>query len=57
MNVPHEERNISRDPQARREYVEKEYDLLPALEIGGTVILEYTGEPQLIEVLVREGYL
>jgi hypothetical protein len=31
--------------------------LLPVIEAGNTVILEYDGEPQLIEVLANEGYL
>ncbi len=57
MGVPYRERNISMDPEAKREYLEKDYDLLPAFEVGSTVIIEYTGEPQLIEALVREGYL
>jgi hypothetical protein len=51
------ERNISVDPGARQEYIDKGYDLLPAIEVGNSVIVEYTGEPQLIEVLALEGYL
>jgi hypothetical protein len=57
MGVPHEERNISRDVEARKEFLEKGYDLLPVIEVGDSVITLYTGEPQLIEVLVGEGYL
>ena len=57
MGIPFEERNISTDRQAREEYLEKGYDLLPAFEVGNSVIVEYTGEPQLIEVLAQEGYL
>jgi hypothetical protein len=57
MNVPHEERNISRDPQARLAFQESGYDLLPVIELGGSAITEYTGESQLIEALAREGYL
>lgn len=57
MGVPHVERNISRDLEARREFLEKGYDLLPVVEIGDSVITLYTGEPLLIEVLVAEGYL
>jgi hypothetical protein len=57
MDVPHIERNISRDPEARKEFLEKGYDLLPVVEIGQSVITLYTGEPLLIEVLVAEGYL
>jgi hypothetical protein len=57
MGIPFEERNISTDHQAKQEYLEKGYDLLPAIEVGNTVIVEYDGEPQLIEVLAHEGYL
>ena len=57
MGVPHEERNISLSPEAKQQFRDKEYDLLPVIEAGNTVITDYTGEPQLIEVLVREGYL
>ncbi|MEA2574783.1 MAG: hypothetical protein QOH93_2081 [Chloroflexia bacterium] len=57
MGVPHVERNISRDLEARKEFLEKGYDLLPVVEIGESVITLYTGEPLLIEVLVAEGYL
>jgi hypothetical protein len=57
MGVPYEERNISLSPEAKQQFRDKEYDLLPVIEAGNTVITEYTGEPQLIEVLVREGYL
>ncbi|MEO5952470.1 MAG: glutaredoxin domain-containing protein [Chloroflexia bacterium] len=57
MGIVYEERNISRDRQAKEEYLEKGYDLLPAIEIGNSIIIEYTGEPQLIEALAAEGYL
>jgi hypothetical protein len=56
MGVPFEERNVSIDQKAREEYLEKGYGVLPAIEVGNSVIVEYTGEPQLIEVLAREGY-
>lgn len=57
MSIPFEDRNISTDRQARQEYIEKGYDLLPTIEVGNTVIIEYEGEPQLIEMLAKEGYL
>lgn len=57
MDVPYEERNISKDRAAKQEYLEKGYDLLPVIEAGNSVIIEYDGEPQLIEVLAKEGYL
>ena len=57
MGIPFEDRNISTDRGARQEYLDKEYDLLPAIEVGNTVIVEYAGEPQLIEVLAKGGYL
>jgi hypothetical protein len=57
MGVSYEERNISDDAQARREFQEKGYDLLPVIEAGSTVITDYTGESLLIEVLAQEGYL
>ncbi len=57
MGIPFEERNISRDKEARRQFHEKGYDLLPVIEVGSSVITEYTGEPLLIEVLHAEGYL
>ncbi len=57
MEVPYQERNISIDPESKRQFVDKGYDLLPVIEAGSTVILEYTGEPQLIETLAKEGYL
>ena len=57
MGVPFEERNISLNPEFRQQFREKEYDLLPVIEAGNTIITDYTGEPQLIEVLAREGYL
>lgn len=57
MGVPYEDKNISSDRAAKAEFLEKGYDLLPVIEAGSSVILEYDGEPQLIEVLVKEGYL
>ena len=57
MGVPYEDKNISVDRAAKAEFLEKGYDLLPVIEAGSSVIVEYDGEPQLIEVLVREGYL
>jgi hypothetical protein len=57
MDIPFEERNISKDKAARQEFLEKGYDILPVIEAGNSVILEYTGEPQLIEVLAHEGFL
>lgn len=57
MDVPYIARNISIDRQARQDFNEKGYDLLPVIEAGNTIITDYTGERLLIEVLVREGYL
>jgi len=57
MDIPFEERNISRDKVARQQFREKGYEFLPVVEAGNSVITEYTGEPQLIEVLHAEGYL
>lgn len=57
MGVPFEERNISTNPQAKQEFLEKGYDLLPVIEAGDAVITDYRDEPQLIEVLARAGYL
>lgn len=57
MGIPFEDRNISKDSAAKQEFLEKGYDLLPVIEAGSSVIVEYDGEPQLIEVLAREGYL
>ncbi len=57
MGIPFEERNISRDKDARRQFYEKGYEFLPVVEVGGSVITEYTGEPVLIEALHAEGYL
>jgi len=57
MDIPFEARNISHDKAARRQFREKGYEFVPVLEVGGSVITEYTGEPQLIEVLHAEGYL
>ncbi len=56
MGVPHEERNISRDPEARRQFLQQGYDLLPVVEVGDTIIASYSHHA-LIEALVREGYL
>ena len=57
MDIPYEERNISLDPQAKAHFRQKGYDTLPVVEAGNTIITDYTGEPQLIEVLYKEGYL
>ena len=57
MGVPHEARNISISRAAKEAFIAKEYDLLPVLEIGNTVITNYMGLPQVIEALVSEGYL
>jgi hypothetical protein len=57
MGVPFEDKNISRDNAAKAEFLAKGYDLLPVVEVGSTVIIEYDGEPQLIEVLAKEGYI
>ncbi len=57
MGVPHTERNISRDPQAKQEFLDKGYEFLPVIEVGNTVITDYTGEPLLIEALAAQGYL
>ena len=56
MDVPHEERNISLSPDAKREFIDKGYEFLPVIEAGKSIIVDYTGEPQLIEVLAQEGY-
>jgi hypothetical protein len=57
MGIPFQERNISKDRTAKQEYLEKGYDLLPVVEAGNSIISEYDGEAQLIELLAREGYL
>jgi hypothetical protein len=57
MDIAHEERNVSLNKEARQEYITKGYDILPVIEAGNTIILEYEGLPQLIEVLSAEGYL
>jgi hypothetical protein len=57
MGVPYTERNISQDAEAKQEFREKGYDLLPVIEVGSTTITDYAGEPLLIETLVQEGYL
>jgi len=57
MGVPFEERNISLDRQAKQQFIDKGYEFLPVIEAGSTVITDYTGEPQLIEILAHEGYL
>lgn len=57
MGVPFEDKNISRDQAAKAEFLEKGYDLLPVVEVGSSIVHEYDGEPQLIEVLAKEGYL
>ena len=43
MGVPYEERNISLSPEAKQQFRDKEYDLLPVIEAGTTVITDYTG--------------
>jgi hypothetical protein len=57
MGVPFEERNLSLNREAKQQFIDKGYDLLPVIEAGNTIITEYTGEAQLAEVLAREGYL
>ena len=57
MDIAFVDRNVSLDKEARREYVEKVYGILPVIEVGGTIVLEYEGLPQLMEVLAAEGYL
>ncbi len=57
MGVPLVERNISSDREAKREFAEKGYEFVPVIEAGKSVIIDYSGEPQLIEVLHKEGYL
>jgi hypothetical protein len=57
MGIPYEDKNISNNKAAKAEFVEKGFDFLPVIEAGSSVILEYDGEPQLIEVLNKEGYL
>jgi hypothetical protein len=57
MDIAFVDRNVSLNKEARQEYVEKAYGILPVIEIGGTVVLEYEGLPQLMEVLSAEGYL
>ncbi len=57
MDLPFEERNVSLNLEFKQQFRDKEYELLPVIEAGNTIITDYTGEPQLIEVLVHEGYL
>jgi hypothetical protein len=57
MDIAFADRNVSLDKEARREYVEKAYGILPVIEVGGTIVVEYEGLPQLMEVLAAEGYL
>lgn len=57
MEIPFIERNITWDKEARQQFREKGYDILPVVEIGDSTITEYTGESLLIEVLHQEGYL
>jgi hypothetical protein len=57
MDVPTDARNISSDKEARRDFYAKGYEFVPVVEIGDTVITDYTGHPQLIEALHKEGYL
>jgi hypothetical protein len=56
MEVPFEERNISKDKDAKKLFLQQGYALLPVIEVGATTILDYT-EASLIEALAREGYL
>ena len=56
MEVPFEERNISKDKDAKKLFLQQGYDLLPVIEVGATTILDYS-EAALIEALAREGYL
>jgi hypothetical protein len=57
MDIAFVERNVSLNKEARQEYAEKAYGILPVIEVGSSVILEYEGLPQLIETLAAEGYL
>jgi len=57
MDIAFVDRNVSLNKEARREYVEKAYGILPVIEVGATIVLEYEGLPQLMEVLAAEGYL
>lgn len=57
MDIAFVDRNVSLNKEARQEYVEKAYGILPVIEVGNTVVLEYEGLPQLMEVLSAEGYL
>jgi hypothetical protein len=57
MEIPYEERNISISPEAKALFKQNGYDILPVIEVGKTIITHYTGEPQLIEALHKEGYL
>ena len=57
MDIAFVDRNVSLNKEARREYVEKAYGILPVIEVGATIVLEYEGLPQLMEVLSAEGYL
>lgn len=57
MDIAFVDRNVSLNKEARQEYVEKAYGILPVIEIGSTVVLDYEGLPQLMEVLSAEGYL
>ena len=57
MDIAFVDHNVSLNKEARREYVEKAYGILPVIEVGATIVLEYEGLPQLMEVLSAEGYL
>jgi hypothetical protein len=56
MEVPFEERNISKDKDAKKLFLQQGYDLLPVIEVGAITVLDYS-EAALIEALAREGYL
>jgi hypothetical protein len=56
MEVAYEERNISKDKDAKKHFLQQGYDLLPVIEVGATTVLDYS-EAALIEALAREGYL
>ena len=57
MDVTFIDRNVSLNKEARQDYAEKAYGILPVIEVGNSVILEYEGLPQLIDLLSAEGYL
>ena len=57
MDIAFVDRNVSLNKEARQEYIEKAYGILPVIEVGGRVVLEYEGLSQLMDVLSAEGYL